>query len=56
MTNNYRKFEDSDAYLFWNAVKMTGGRDIDTVRHFCKSMKIYNKELVNASQKGIERE
>ena len=54
--NNLPKFEDSDAFLFLEA--MRAGGDTQLVRHFCKSMRDWNKTLLNAidKQRGSERE
>ena len=54
MDKTHIKFEDSDAYVFFKAFEATGDTQIG--RQFCKSMKIWNKQLINASQKGQERE
>ena len=45
------RFEDSDAYTFFNAMRM-GVKDLDVARHFVKSMKEWDKTLLNSLNKN----
>lgn len=45
-----KKFQESDAFVFLNAMRMGG--DTQVVRHFLKSMKDWDKELINARNKN----
>ncbi len=54
-TNKEPKFEESDACVFFRALELSG--DPQLVRHFCKSMKIWNKTLLEEARKReAERE
>ncbi len=55
-TNKLPKFEDSDAAVFLRALELGG--DTQVIRHFVKSMRIWDKELLSAidREKGQERE
>ncbi len=49
------RFEESDACVFFRAFELTG--DPQLARQFCKSMKIWNKTLLEEARKrGTERE
>lgn len=53
--NKQAKFEESDACVFFRAFELTG--DTQLARQFCKSMKIWNKTLLeNARKREMERE
>ena len=45
------KFTESDAYAFYNAMRM-GVKDLEVARHFVKSMKVWDKELINARNRN----
>lgn len=50
------KFTDSDAFVFYNALR-NGLGDTQTMRHFLASMKQWDKTLISqASKKGEEKE
>jgi len=49
------KFIESDAYTFFDAMRM-GFKDLDVTRHFVKSMKEWDKTLLNAREKDSELE
>ncbi len=58
MKDNYPKFERSDAAVFFKAMKESGG-DLQVTRQFVASMRVWDKTLINESQKrknGIEKE
>lgn len=48
------KFEESDAYLFLKAMEQGG--DAQVARHFVASMRQWDKSLVSARSKPVERE
>lgn len=45
------KFTESKAFTFFNAMQI-GFKDLDIVRHFVKSMKEWDKELINARNRN----